>query len=305
MKLINFFVAVASFTLSISVLATTEFKKYTPASTILLNQLQGQIRSTLLAVSDNETNAGKSMRDFHYSLSLPAQEVTYLGLVLELTNADNGYEVLSVTPGSPAEKLSIKSKDRILKINDINIDNSTSDTAVRLIHDIRPGDILKMTVKSAEGNREITTTLVGQYLPEIKLEFGTNTNFILMETSNLDSNDKSSKACGRVSIFYNTPISRDIYPATINKIDNDHLKKNRNTFRLPVGKHTIFLREHIDNKELHGKNKNKIKPIEIEVMADTKYHLGAKFNRTKKFKTLNGEYWTPVHWKTSNQKCEL
>ena len=111
MKLIKFFVAVVSVILSISVQANSETKQYTTESTKLLSQLQEQIRVTLLAVSNNERVAGKNMNDFHYLFSLPAQKITYLGLILELDNTDNGYEVLSVTPGSTADKLEITVTD--------------------------------------------------------------------------------------------------------------------------------------------------------------------------------------------------
>lgn len=307
MKLTNFFVALASLTLSLSVLAVSESKQYTSESTNLLSQLQEQIRVTLLAVSNNERRAGKSMHDFHYLFSVPAQEITYLGLILELDNANDGYEVLSVTPGSAADKLAIKSKDHILKINDITINNSTTESAVRFLNDLKPGDILNLTVKSKEGQRKLTTELIGQYVPKINLELGSDNSLVSMETGGLDSVNKSSEVCGKVSIYPVTPEARDIYPATIHKINDDHLKRNRNSFKLSVGKHIIFLHEHIGVKNLYNKGRisRKAKSIEIDVKEHTTYHIGAKFNQNKKFKTHNGEYWTPTVWKKSNQKCNF
>jgi C-terminal processing protease CtpA/Prc len=200
MKLIKFFVAVVSVILSLSVQANSETKQYTSESTKLLSQLQEQIRVTLLAVSNSERIAGKSMNDFHYTFSLPAQEITYLGLILELDNADNGYEVLSVTPGSAADKLDIKSGDRILKINDLIINNSTAESSLGLLNDLKPDRVLNLTVKSKKVERTLTTKLMGQFIPEISLKIGSDNKLLAMETNGLDNNI-SSGACGKVSIF--------------------------------------------------------------------------------------------------------
>jgi hypothetical protein len=307
MKLTIVFMAVASLTLSLSVLAVSKTEQYTSESTNLLSQLQEHIRVTLLAVSDNERRAGKSMHDFHYLLSVPAQEITYLGLILELDNANNGYEVLSVTPGSAADKLAIKSKDHILTINDITINNATTESAVRFLNNLKPGDILNLTVKSKESERKLTVELIGQYVPSIKLELGSDNSLVSMETDDLNRVNNSSEVCGRVSIGLFTPEARDIYPATIHKIDDDNLKRNRNSFKLPIGKHTIFINEHINIKNFNNnsRSRRKAKSIEIDVKQHTTYHIGAKFNRNNKFKVRNGEYWTPTVWKKSNRECNL
>jgi len=309
MKLIKFFVAVVSVILSISVQANSETKQYTTESTKLLSQLQEQIRVTLLAVSNNERIAGKNMYDFHYLFSLPAQEVTYLGLILELDNADNGYEVLSVTPGSTADKLAIKSREHILKINDLTINNSTAESSLRLLNDLKPGEVLNLTVKSKKGERELTTKLTGQFIPKISLEIGSDNKMAAMETASLNSNNTASGVCGKVSAFFNPPEAKEIYPASFYKIDDGHLNKNRNSFKLPVGKHTISLHEHIDDKNFskkgRGRGYRKDKSIEIDVKENTTYYIGAKFIRKNKLKILKDEYWTPIVWKVSNKECSL
>jgi hypothetical protein len=309
MKLIKFFVAVVSVILSISVQANSETKQYTSESTKLLSQLQEQIRATLLAVSNNEKIAGKSMHDFHYLFSLPAQEITYLGLILELDNADNGYEVLSVTPGSTADKLAIKSRDHILKINDLTINNSTAESSLRLLNDLKPGDLLNLTVKSKKGERKLTTKLIGQFMPKISLEIGSDNKLAAIETASLNSNNMSSGVCGKVSVFFNPPAAKEIYPALFYKIDDGYLNKNKKSFKLPVGKHTISLHEYIDDKNFNrkgrGRGVRKDKSIEIDVKENTTYYIGAKFNRKNKLKRVEDEYWTPIVWKESNRECNL
>lgn len=292
-KLIMAFTGLAL--ISSSVLAATDNDSYTPESQKLLNSLQDEIRSTLIAVSKYETQAGKDMRNFHYTLALPAHEITYLGMVLNLDNEENGFEVLSVTPGGSADKLAIKSQDRVLEINNIKVNSSNKDATIAALRNLRRGDSLDLVVSSANETRELTTKLEGQYVPPINIEFGLNENSASMSGS--------QGGCGIVSISTRPPESRDIYPATFHKINKDHLKRNRNNFILPVGKHTIYLHDGIDDQQMRKRN-IKAKPIEIVVKANTVYHLGAKFNRSKKYKTVNGDYWTPVIWKTATRECK-
>lgn len=303
MKLTKLFMAVAGVTLSISALAMSEVKQYTPESTKLLSELQQQIRATLLAVSDNERSAGESMHDFHYSFSIPAQELTHLGLVLDLDNGNNGYEVLSVTPGSAADDLGIKSKDRVLEINGVKVASSTTESTVQLLNNLKPGDTLKLTVKSKEGKQELTSKLTGQYIPEMRLELGSDDSFVSMGAGGMGSANKTNKGCGIVSISTGPPKARDIYRASIQKVDKDHLKRDRSSYKLPVGKHTILLHEYIDMKNLTVRVRSRAKPLEIEVKSNTTYHLGAKFDRDNALKMHDGAYWYPVVWKTSQQKC--
>ena len=305
MTLAKLFVLVISLTLSLSVLAITETKQYTSESTILLNQLQNHIRVTLLAVSDNEKKVGNNMHDFHYLLAVPAQELVHLGLVFDSDNVNNGYDVLSVTPGSTADKLGIKSKDIILKINDIIINNSTTESAIHLLKNLKIGNTLKLTVKSETGERELTSTLTGQYVPEIRLELGPVSELVSMKSGGLANINEASKSCGVVSVLLNPPEARDIFPASIHKIDDDHLKRNRSSFKLPVGKHTIYIQEYIDVKNITIRRRSRAKPIEIEVKENTTYRIGAQFHRDKALKIHKGGYWSPMVWNTFNQECSI
>ena len=109
--------------------------------------------------------------------------------------------------------------------------------------------------------------------------------------------------CGVVSVHVNPPKAKDIFPASIQKIDKDHLKRDRNSFKLSVGKHTILLQEYIDIKNFTIRVRSRAKPLEINVEKNTIYHIGAKYNRDKGFKIHKGGYWSPVVWKTSNKEC--
>lgn len=285
--------------------AENEIASYTPQAKMLLDQLQQQLTTTMLAVAEHESKAGKNMAGFHYVLALPAQQLTNLGLVLDLADASNGYRVLSVSPGSTAENLAIKSNDYLVEINGIDVNQASSEQVSRLLFNLVPGEQLQLGVKSNGKIKTLATELAGQYVPAINLEIGGESDAATMLVKDGDA----SNACGVVSIFFHPPEARDIYPATINKIDDDHLKRGRNSYKLPVGKHTIYLHEQIDDRDLsfrsRGNRSTKAKSIEIAVAANTTYYLGAQYIRSKKFSTFDNGYWEPVLWKTSALTCKF
>ena len=53
-----------------------------------------------------------------------------------------------------------------------------------------------------------------------------------------------------------------------------------------------------------GEMKN-FKYIEIDIQANKKYALGAKFIRKNRSKLKTGEYWQPVVWSESEESCKL
>jgi len=128
----------------------------------------------------------------------------------------------------------------------------------------------------------------------------------LQQEYSADGQD-AKQDCGEVSIFYRPPSARNLYPVTINKIDDDSSKREHYNFRLPIGKHTIYLHEFINDPDFtrRGRALNKAKSIEVDIKKNVTYHLGAKFIRKNRHKTLNGKYWEPIIWKTTERDCTL
>lgn len=301
MKLTKIFTLI----IGVGILSSTHAAEqvYTAESEELLNQLQNNIKGTLLAVAENENRVGRSMSKFHYSLDLPPQQMTNLGLILNVDDSSSGYQVLSVTPGSTADQLAIKSGDQVLAINDIEINQRTNNKAIHQLNELVAGQQLKLALNTNGHYKEVSAKITGQYMPGIRLEIGSQP--ILKVAAN-DSVDKSG-GCGMVSIFFQPPAARNLYSATIHKIDDDHLKRDRPNFRLPVGKHTIYLHEQINDTMFHVRRPsiNKSKPIEIDVKLNTTYYLAAKFLRQYRNNSSKGKYWEPVVWKTSEGECKL
>lgn len=301
MKLYQSIIISLGLMLSTSFHTTADVQQYTPESAVLLNQLEGKIKGTLLAVAENENRVGNSMTGFHFSLNLPAQQISNLGLILDVDNSSNGYEVLSVTPGSTAASLAIKGGDRVLAINDIKINASSNGDVVRRLHDLRPGEELKIALLSDGIDKEVTTRVAGQYIPEIKMEIGSDS------TESAAASTSDPDACGEISIFFPPNYTEDLHPVSFFKINGDHKKSNRVNFRLPVGKSTIYLHEYINDPFLKRRTKSiqRAKPIEIDIKANTTYYLAAKFLPKKNTKIFREEYWKPVVWKTAEVACKL
>jgi len=281
----------------------------TPQSEALIQNLEEQIKSTIAAITDAESKAGNNVQELHILIDLPAKNSSNFGLILDLDSQDNGYKVLSVTPGSVAETLDIKQGDLVTSINDIDINSSQKRKAFSTLEAITPGDNVKLQLTRNGKQSTIETELKGQYFPPFKLEIG-SVKTVDFEPS-LVAGDKvpdNSNACGSVSVFFSPPETKRLYDAFINKIDNRQVMRGRDTFRLKPGKHIIHLHELINHPFFKriSNSFQKSKPIEIEVKQNTTYYLAAKHISGKFYSYHKGNYWEPVVWKISeNRSCEL
>lgn len=293
--------------ISTSAFSTPLSDKYTPESKKLLNQLQQEIKSTVLAVAESETSAGKDMTNFSYKMSIPAKQYINLGLSLDFENAEQGYPVVSVASGSIAQQLGIKPNDIILAINNERISGLPSEDVIAMLRSLSPGERLTLGIESAGEFKTFTTGLSSINIPSALLAIGSDASMAAEEGSeNNEELPSPTNHCGMISVFYSTPEARDIFPVLIKKVNDLNIRKNLRTIKLSVGKHILYLDEEIDSGINFNTRRSKdVKRFEIEVKANTIYHLGAQFNRTKRFKTFSGEYWDPVVWKKSKRECSF
>jgi hypothetical protein len=275
-----------------SLLAATQSQNMTDESAELLEQLEEQIKGTLMAIAENESKVGRDMSTFYYSIEVPAQKITNLGLVLDVIHSASGYKVLSVTPGSAADRLKIKSGDQVLSINSIRIDDASSNSAISELHNLIPGDKLELTIKSEGQFREISTIVTGQLIPRIQMEFGSEEEYV-------------DESCGVVSIFLTPPQDKAIATVKIYQVDDDRLKTNRHSFRITPGWHTIYVYRNYDASSVTGRkiDPEKIKSIEMNIDKNTTYYFGAQFKNT--FKRQSADDWEPVVWKSVTRDCSL
>lgn len=152
---------------------SAQAKNYSLNSMSLLDRQTGDINKTIEAIAQHEATIGNKVTELSYTISLPSQSITELGLVLDFDNSEKGLKVLSVTPSSYADKLLIKSNDYIVKVNGEIINSSSSKLALKKLFN-RPEKITEIAFKSAGIYQEVVIKLEALYLPEANLTLDQN-----------------------------------------------------------------------------------------------------------------------------------
>ncbi|PCI71347.1 MAG: hypothetical protein COB38_05845 [Gammaproteobacteria bacterium] len=286
--------------------AALQNNQYSDTTQKILNRLQYQIDASLYAIAEERKKSSESMKGFYFAVEKPASETTNLGVVLDTSHASKGFEVLTVTPNSIAELNGLKTGDRIVEISGHRISESNKQKMFDSLLGLESGTKLSMSVLNNDGEQHLNMPITGNYRPSIKIEIGQQSIQVAQVEDNKQSEDSS---CGEISVFFSPPVTKDLHSAFVNSIDGDGVLRNRQTFRLAPGKHIIKLHELISSRENIRRSGGiqKSKPLEIEIEKNVTYHLAAKFNRLKRFKTRKGEYWEPVIWRTKKKAndCEL
>lgn len=117
------------------------------------------------------------------------------------------------------------------------------------------------------------------------------------------NNSPPGEACGRVSVFFVPPKTQDLYTASIEQIDGSNVVE-KGAYVLTPGKHSFKMYEQISDSRLGvgGNNRGYSKVLEVEVEANKRYHLAAKFIPEKRYSKQN-EYWEPVVWQVTDEAC--
>lgn len=127
------------------------------------------------------------------------------------------------------------------------------------------------------------------------------------ETANSANTESVDNSCGIITLYNQPPKTKNIHLVSINSIDGVTVTTNSQVFTLTSGKHLIKVIEKIKENSLtrrRGEAMN-YKFIEIDIQANKKYALGAKFIRKNRSKLSTGEYWEPVVWKQNESDCKL
>ncbi len=122
-----------------------------------------------------------------------------------------------------------------------------------------------------------------------------------------------TEACGYVSAPAKPPLSEDLYPADIRRIDGEDLPKRAlNRYRLPVGRHAIAIQERVaDTPRGYTKLRklgNKAVPlvykiIEVEVQANTNHQISARLYPDRISAKAPNDFWDPVVWRSVEENC--
>jgi molybdopterin-binding protein len=292
---------------SFSVMAgSTMGSQTTPESEALIDDMVKQIVSTMSAVADAEKKAGNDINNLHIELDIPSSKSPNLGLVLDINDAQ-GYKVMSVSPGSLADNLQITTGNIITAINGVNTKDDTQRLAFLELENTLPGDTITLQINKQGTMSSVEAIVEGQYTPSIKLEIG-DTSIVTNNTTSQIIDELDETACGKVSVFFKPPFTRNLHYATVTRINERNVNSERESFRLPPGKHTVYLHEMIEDSMFTRRSRSlqTAKTLEIDVKANTTYYLAAKFIRKNRSEQRNGGYWEPVVWKTrENSTCKL
>lgn len=115
-----------------------------------------------------------------------------------------------------------------------------------------------------------------------------------------------SLACGVVSVFFIPPPTKDLYPATISRINDDNVIE-RPTYRLKPGQYTLKIYEQIHDERLRvsGSNRGRSKKLTVNVEENQRYDIVAQFHPEQRFRGVSQKYWDPIVWRTEEKKCRL
>jgi hypothetical protein len=120
--------------------------------------------------------------------------------------------------------------------------------------------------------------------------------------------------CGYVGSASKPPLSEDLYPAEIRRIDGVDLgARKASRHRLPAGKHRLSIQELIGTtprgytalRKLGNREVALVyKVIEVEVEHGQHYHIAARLHRDRLDREQPHAYWEPVVWRVDPANCD-
>ncbi len=266
-------------------------------SLLLLQQMQDNIKNTLLSISEIETSKGNDMADFYYQLSLPQHETVQLGMVMDIPDNEDGFKVLSVSANGLAEKLGIKTGDVIKKLNESAITKESYQDVFTELKQLKHNQKIELSIERANKNKVIQGRVDSLTVPSVVLISG-----IQLATAKVDRTSN----CGRVSVFDLPRGGSNLFSATFHRVGDRNVMSRRETsYKLPPGKHVIYVKEKIVGEQLDRSRKGKAKGIEINIEAGKEYSLAARYIPENKMKIFKAEYWEPTLWQVSSKSCVL
>lgn len=290
-------------------------------------RLGEEVQLALARLIESGAFADKAGEDIAFTLDEPARRVNNLGLLVDSANAErarDGLRVLGVTPRSAAQRMGIKAGDRIVAVNGTSLSGLGTDSAghaqaaatMRTLVDALPdGAPLEFSLQRDDKPLALRGELSSIVLPPIHLKVGRDE--LLASTASAGTatrrepqNDGGASGCGRFNDFDVAPRQQDLYGVKLLSIDgNSTGPAGVHQFRVNAGTHELKLVELIPAKVYRRLNPTRlgdgpeVKTLTVTVKADTTYYLAAKFNEDKRNSRVGGDYWDPVVWRETPDKC--
>lgn len=219
-----------------------------------------------------------------------------LGAVVDVAAAGHGLPVMAVTPGSTAERIGLRTGDRLLRLNQVALVD-TQDPAASFV----------AAVQSSQGGFELAVARDGQQLQLSGQAAPTQVPGYRLQVI------APRSGCGRIDMSLTPPAVQNVHPVVLHEIDGalgGPLQSD--TFRLTPGPHVLKLSEAIEPRHFtfnqNRKRSNlfrheRFKNFEIVIEVDGVYRIGAKLVREAREDIRSGAYWEPVIWSVASAPC--
>lgn len=261
----------------------SDFEHYIQSekSSRLLKALQSRIDNKLAEIYRLES------KHTQQSLSLEVYQKedidTKLGILIDKKTST----VVSVVDDSNGESLGFQSGDVITQteVNGVVRKNGLKNL------DMSDGDSLSFTIRRDGEELLLSSKAKSVRIPPWK--FSVNSEEIYKDDT-----------CGIVTVFFDTPFTKDIYKAQLTEVDGDLLPPSRrsDSIKLKAGKHRLLIHQKIPSKLKQRAGSGKL--IDFLVVPGKRYFLGVKFDRNKRFSKTD-KFWQPYVWKVEDYECSL
>lgn len=222
-----------------------------------------------------------------------------LGAVIDPRPADGGLpRVMAVTPGGAAERMDLRSGDRLLRVNGTEL--AADETAARLLRD-------------AVQNERATIDLHVQRGSE-QLAISGAVDRVDVPAYRLAVTPVAARAgCGRINLVLKPPLRESLFPVLLHTIDGRlGGALINNVYRVSAGRHVLKVSELIPNDRFWGGDNNhrrqllrneRFKYLELDVQPNMTYRLGLRYFKDKTTRIRDQDYWEPVVWKEVSESC--
>lgn len=252
--------------------------------------------ASLVAAAVQMSDAGPQ-----HATAPPAEppSVRGLGAIIDTrSTAADGAPVLAVTPGSPAERIGLRTGDRLVSLNGQRFDGSRPASVVLAAGLQQRRDALTVEVWR-DGS---LVALRGNALPTMP-----------------DRAASRAPGCGYVSDTGIHPrVTRNIFPAEITRIDGRSTPLFRvNRHHVDAGPHVLTIAERIDDQHLSSVQRRQIfltrrfldargyKTLIVNVDPGMRLEIGARLldDKLDNRSIRDNAYWEPVVWKQRAERC--
>lgn len=255
-------------------------------SKAILVKLQSRVNSMLGDIQRLEAELDNA--DFHVNLIQQSKHQTRFGVTIDRSTN----RAIRIDEGSNADSLNLQPGDLIkqIKVNGKRV-NKVSELA------LSDGDNLDVSVDRDGQLLSLTSQVHSKTIPAWKFSIEREPQY-------------PESACGVVTLLLTPRISEDIYNVEASQLNGDNIISSKVIFKLKAGTHSFKLYDKIpSDKVVSSYRKRRAykigKTFELNIEPNKRYYLASKFDRTKRWKTKDGEYWEPFVWKVEDYECSL